>query len=373
MTRQRSIFLLLLAAGLTGVALRWPRKDLADADNIRPTPPPLRLPNSTANPLLPGFAHFAQPPPRAEALHILQDLKAQLRSLPRPESLALIRAFLAADSDRPTGLSFEISQDGSLSEWPTLRVFLLDLLPPLDPAAAISRQILGVPTLPDEWAVALRNVALADPAPETNQWLRQKTEILINHPPWQADPSIGYLNAFDVLVYIHATGSLPLLSSLIQQKARTDLAHAAFLALDGLVLRCPIEALTILSSDTALQQSRPEMTAQTLARADLRHPSQRELAKRWLLHPQRTSAELHSFANVFPNQNHFVSRNLLTTAPTASASDLAEHDPAALAILCEWQQSPEFQPISSYLHNMRSRLESFVNSPTPPHPATSDQ
>ena len=67
-------------------------------------------------------------------------------------------------------------------------------------------------------------------------YLRAKTEELITNPEWQQNPSVGYLNAFDVLVHVGATESTPLLSDLIQRKDRRDLAHAGFLALDRLVL-----------------------------------------------------------------------------------------------------------------------------------------
>ena len=58
------------------------------------------------------------------------------------------------------------------------------------------RDILSKPTSADEWALALRNVGRAD---NDAAYLRSKTEELITNPGWQANPSIGYLNAFDVL------------------------------------------------------------------------------------------------------------------------------------------------------------------------------
>lgn len=287
-------------------------------------------------------------------------------AMPKNEAVARVLETLASGEDRPTGLPFEIAGDGSLSGWPTFRAFLLDALLALDPAAAAAagREILARPTTADEWAIALRNVAKGEPAPDA-AFLRGKTEALILHPEWQADPSIGYLNAFDVLVHIGATASTPLLSGLIQRKDRKDLAHAGFLTLDRLVQRQPADMLPRLAADRELHRSRPEMVAQQFARADLRDPAQRELVKQWLLDPARAAAELRSFAGVYPNNNHFVSNNLLTTETGPSGGELAAHDREVRAVIAAWAADPEFAPVKDHLGVMASRLDGFVSSPSP--------
>jgi hypothetical protein len=297
----------------------------------------------------------------------LDDLRNWIQSLPDDEAISWIRSFLNQGTDKNTGLSFEIAADGCLKQWPTFRTYLLDALLTIDPAAAaaISRGILTEPTTADEWALALRNVGRAGDEPgKIRDFLRQKTEELIQNPVWQANPSIGYLNAFDVLVHTQATESTPLLSGLIQNKDRKDLAHAAFLTLDRLVQLQPTELLAKLAADTALQQSRPEMTAQQFARADLRDPAQREIVQSWLLDPARTPAELNSFAGVYPNHNQFVSNNLLTRSTPTTGSDLAAHDREVLGIITTWQADPAFQAVAATLAEMSTRLKNFT-TPAP--------
>ncbi len=303
----------------------------------------------------------------------LLDLRNSLTDMPKDEALALIRGFLASGEDRATGLSFEISGDGSLTEWPSFRTFLLDFLLALDPvaAAAIGREILATPTTADEWALALRNVARGEALDESAAFLRGKTEELINNPAWQADPSIGYLNSFDVLVHIEATDSAPLLSGLVQRKDRRDLAHAGFLTLDRLVQRQPLDLLSRLAADSALRQSRPEMVAQQFARADVRDPAQQQLMKSWLLDPERTPAELRSFAGIYPNNNRFVSNNLLTRESAQAGEDLAAHDRAALQTVANWAADPAFDPVRETLNVMISCLEGFVSAAASPAPAAS--
>lgn len=306
-------------------------------------------------------------PLRADAFESLAQLSKKLAVLPKQDAVAWIRVFLATGEDRPTGLSFVIGLQGVLREWPTYRTFLIDQLLAIDPvaAASISREILAKPTTADEWALALRNVGrsgAAGIAPETNRYLAAKTEELIANPAWQAQPSIGYLNAFDVLVAANATASTPMLSGLIQRKDRRDLAHAGFLTLDRLVQRQPVELLDRLSRDQALQKSRPEMVAQQFARADVRVPAQREILKAWLLDPTRTADELRVFAGVYPNNNRFVSNNLLTTESGQAGADLAAHDRAALEIITTWVADPAFEPVKPHLRSMCERLRGFVSA-----------
>lgn len=294
----------------------------------------------------------------------LASLREKLLAGPSSEAVAEIEGFLRKGKDRKTDLILKFGTGGKIEGWPTLRVFLLDLLLEIDPEAAarISREILTIETSADEWAVALRNVAKGEPAEGNRDYLRTRTEELIANPEWQARPSVGYLNAFDVLVYTRATESSALLSGLIQRKDRRDLAHAGFLTMDRLVQRQPIDMLTRLKADRALQESRPEMTAQQFARADLRDISQRAIVKSWLLDPSRTPKQLQNFSAIFPNNNKLISHNLLTSQEQVSGADLTAHDRDVLAVIQDWKTDPVFESRTQYLEVMAKRLSQFVES-----------
>lgn len=369
MPPKKTIAIAILAAGFLGI-LGWmaakrsnaPIAPIGGETNREAIPSPAA---PSGNSLSAALAALDGKSSAADARKTLPALREALAGMPKDEAIALIRRFLDSGEDRPTGLSFEIAADGSLTEWPTFRTFMLDTLLAIDPAAAasIGRIILATPTTADEWALALRNVARGVPLEQSAGFLRNKTEELITNPSWQAAPSIGYLNAFDVLVHIGAAESTPLLSELVQRKDRKDLAHAGFLTLDRLVRHQPSDLLARLAADRALQQSRPEMVAQQFARADVRDPAQQQLMKAWLLDPVRTPVELRSFAGVYPNNNRFVSNNLLTRESGQSGNDLAAHDRAALETVSSWAQDPAFQPVRETLDQMISRLEGFANAP----------
>ncbi|MEP4047904.1 MAG: hypothetical protein ABJ118_02645 [Luteolibacter sp.] len=297
--------------------------------------------------------------PDKESLNSLRD---RLLARTAQEAVAEIEGFLHKGVDMETGLPMEIGAGGKIVGWPTLRVFLLDLLLEIDPEAAarVSREILVKETSADEWAIALRNVAKGERAEGNESFLRTKTEELIVNSEWQAQPSVGYLNAFDVLVYSEATESTSLLSSLIQRKDRRDLAHASFLTMDRLVQRQPVDMLTRLNADRELQESRPEMTAQQFARADLRDAEQQALVKSWLLDPVRTPTQLRNFATTYPNNNKMISQNLLTTEERVSGSELNAHDREVLGIIRDWRTDPAFGNLAPYLEIMDKRVSQFV-------------
>lgn len=361
-------FLVLVAIGLTGFGV-WTSTRRDPAEGKASGPPadaagtPVVSTSGGDDTISKTFGRVGGKATTDDTRLALIGLRAELLALPKDEAVRRIRGFLDGGKDATTGLSFGIAKDGMLSEWPSFRTFLLDTLMVVDPASAAEtgRAILEKPTSADEWALALRNVARGDSSADPD-FLRAKTEELIRNPGWQADPSIGYLNAFDVLVHVQATASTPLLSGLIQMKDRKDLAHAGFLTLDRLVQGQPVEVLTRLSADTALQQSRPEMVAQQFARADLRDPAQQALVKSWLLDPGRSAAELRSFAGVYPNNNQFVSNNLLTAQAAAAGDDLAAHDREALKVVTAWASDPAFSTVQEHLRTMVSRLDGFVGS-----------
>jgi len=353
MILRHSIPALCLIGAMLAAIAWWHGNRQADA------PPPTPVVEKPARPVQ-GTPPAVVATPGSE----LETLTTEIRAMSRADAVAQISAILASGRDFETGSEFTLDADGNLTAAPTLRTRLLDDLATIDPAAAadISRDILATPTTADEWAIALRNLGRVEDSDESREFLRRKTEELIRNPAWQAAPSIGYLNAFDVLVHTEAVESTPLLSDLVQNNDRRDLAHAAFLTLDRLVQRQPVEMLGQLAADTALQQSRPEMTAQQFARADLRDPAQREIVQHWLLAPARTPTELNAFAGVFPNHNQFVSNNLLTRPPATSGSDLAAHDREVLGILASWAENPAFQPVAEPLAAMIRRLIQFTGA-----------
>ena len=294
---------------------------------------------------------------------ILAKLRAYLLSLPKSVAVRLIDQFLNGKRDALTRLQFTIEKNGLLSAAPTLRVFLLDLLAQVDPQAAsqYAMQILSTPGSPDEWAISLRNYALAGPPSATQAFMEAKLAEMLANGAWRNDPSVGFLEAFDTAVYTHDTALTPTLSQLMATKDNPAVAHAAYLTLDRLVISDPATVLGQLQAQPDLMQGHELTRADYFARADPGDPQQKAVLESYLLDPNRSQQELNAFAGVYPNENYMISNNLLTQTQTPTYSDIISRDRTALSVVQAWMSDPRFQTVQPQLQTMANRLQMFVS------------
>jgi hypothetical protein len=307
-------------------------------------------------------ADLANASDAAKQKQALALLRQALASSSTSEASAAIRRFLDSKADAITHQGFKIGAKGFLNEAPTLRTFLLDYLGQIDPAAAAeyARVILNSKDSPDEWAVALRNLATGDPSAEGRALLQQKASEMLQYGPWQQNSSTGYLEAFDVAVYLGGTSLVPALTGLVRLQDNPAVAHAAYLALDRLAINEPAALLGALEADPDLMQGREAARADYFARADVRDPQQRQALESYLLDPQRSGAELAQFGGVFPNANYMISQNLLTPTPTPDHAALTSRDAASLQAVQEWLADPRFVNLQRPLLKVKQRLEDFA-------------
>lgn len=293
---------------------------------------------------------------------LLTRLKDALKGGQQSEVSSAIRRILDAKMDAPTGQGFKVGGGGTLLEAPTLRTMLLDQLARLDPtvAAAYAKEILNSSTSPDEWAIALRNLARGDSSSEAQALLEAKMTELLRNETWQRDPSVGYLEAFDTAVYLGGSNLLSPLMELVTKKDNQAVAHAAFLALDRLTINQPAQTLALLNEHPEWMTGREETRANYFARADVSDTAQRQLVEAYLLEAARSPAELQAFAGVFPNANFMISHNLLTSNKTPDGAVLARRDQASLTVVNEWLNDPRFEKLRPQVEKMKARLTEFT-------------
>lgn len=368
-----------IALGVTLLAGWWwlhPNRPVAPLTNVRGQTNEMASPQSPAlgassldDDLRTAAKNLASANDAAEKNQALAALKAALASGSTNEISAAIRRFLDSKMDAPTGLGFKIGKGGLLTEAPTLRTWLLDYLAQIDPAAAAeyARVILSTPDSPDEWALALRNLALGDTSADARALLEEKTGELLDNPDWQQNPSAGYLEAFDTAVYLGGTNFVPTLAGLINLQDNPALAHAAFLALDRLVINNPATMLAALEADPGLLQGYAATRADFFARADVRDPQQLQLLENYLLNAQTSPAEIAAFAGIFPNANYMISPNLLTPTPTPNHDALASRDAASLNVVQQWLTDPRFASLRSNLGTTAARLTGYVQQESQGH------
>lgn len=292
----------------------------------------------------------------------LARLKTMLASGTTGEMSRAIRRLLDSKVDAPTSQGFKIGKGGFLTEAPTLRACLLDYLAQIDPTAAAeyAKVILSSKDSPDEWALALRNLARGDATAEARALLTEKTGELLNAHDWQQNPAASYLEAFDTAVYLGGTNFVPALAGMVNLQNNPALAHAAFLSLDRLVINDPTAMLSALLAQPELLTGRDAVRADYFARADMSNPQQLELIQNYLLNPQTSAAELQQFAGIFPNGNFMVSDNLLTESPVLDPGEIKRRDAASLNAVQTWITDPRFAKVQPELQRIQTRLQEFV-------------
>jgi hypothetical protein len=360
--------LLALATGL------WPRQKPAQK---------IEAPSSNSPPVITTQNAFEPSKSAPEAMQHLAELRRDLAGKSTQDAVAAIQQLLASRKDAPTHQGFKIGTSGWLTEYPTVRVFLLDELGRLDPKAAAeyAKAVLASMDSPDEWAVALRNLARGDSTDAGRALLTAKMQQMLDYTPWQQNPTTGYLEAFDVAVHIGGTALLPTLSNLMRRQDSAAVSHAAFLALDrippnpdanstplrgalrGVNRRVLTEAgttLGVLGAAPELMQGRELARADFFARADVRDPQQRQIIERYLLNPNINPAELRQFTGIFPNANFMVSQNLLTPTVTPDRTALELRDAESLRAVEQWIADPRFAKLQAQLQQVKTRLENFA-------------
>jgi hypothetical protein len=266
-----------------------------------------------------------------------------------------IRAFLATGQDVTTGLAFELGKGGSLERPPTFRLMLLDVLGQLsrtaktNDAAEVSKQILATKQSPDEWAIAMRNVAWQDP--QSRAYLSSKFAEMLSNQPWRSKPSAGFLEAFDIAVFSGQVAMMEPLNEALQSE-EPDVQRAAAVALDRLAETAPLDVMRKLNGDPSLFADHPFLRADWFAKADLSDTAQRQAFETYLARPDVSLDEKGKALRALASPGQFLSDNLVTTPPPP-ADDTAR-DAAINALLPDWAR--RFPTLAVPLTILRERL-----------------
>jgi hypothetical protein len=240
---------------------------------------------------------------------ILAQLAATLDADPEKSSNA-IRAYLATGEDAATGLPFAVGSEGRLDSWPSLRAFLLEILPTLDPEAALalSRGIMDRMDSPDEYLIALRNLAWSDLDGDIAPEFGQRFERLLRETRWREQPGPAFLEAMDAALLLPpARGAELLMETCAASATPPSLSRACFIALDRIAGRDP--ALLV---NLDVSRLIPDQRASLLSRLDITDAAQRTRFTDYLA-ALPEGAELDYFSSLFPNGNHLQGNRFLST------------------------------------------------------------
>lgn len=306
---------------------------------------------------------------RDDALAALKALKQQVHDLPPEIAAATLVALLNSGDDAETGLAFAVGNEGVLDEAPTFRTALLDLLGQTEPEAALnySRNLLAETSRPDEYALSLRNLAWLNHENELNGEIVTAFSNLLDREAWRAEPTDGFLEAFDVAVSVGGPQMLTELVSVLRLTtpdgtvSEPAVNRAAFIALDRVMLNEPDMIAGIYATDPSFMDFAPNHRASILSRLDPGSPAQAQALRTYLLTTPADSPELGYFGRIFPNANFFEGNRLVTSWDTPAASRTRERDSNALAFVNGLLADPAYSPAAPVLQKIRTRLESFAD------------
>ncbi len=253
-------------------------------------------------------------------VRVLKEMEALLLTLPPEEALQLLVDWLDRGQNASTGAWLQTSVTKELSSYPDMRVWALDLLGRIasengSSALALEESygILESSQSPDEWAIAMRNIAWLAPSEKARPELRQAFVRMLSREEWRGQPSAGILESFDIPVAMGDAESLPLLVGIMAGEEPT-LSAAAEVALDRLSASKPDEMVRLLAADQVLLSDFPELRAGYIAKANLADPMQLQAVEGYLVREDITRAEKNHLLALLALPSDIVAPALVTEA-----------------------------------------------------------
>jgi hypothetical protein len=273
------------------------------------------------------------------------------------QAIAAIVKFLATGQDALTSEQFLVGKAGELGGAPTLRVLLLDLLGRIckttngKEADAASRALLEKKTSADEWAVALRNVAWA--APNERAFLSAKSREMLGYQPWRQQPSSGFFEALDVIVF---TGDATFVTDLAEFVRGEDkeLQRGAGMALDRLAEMAPLDVMNFLNTNRSELADKPFLRADYFSKADLSRPAQRAAIETYLSRADVAAREKTKLLAVLASPGSFAADTLVTDPPPAE--DPPQRSAALQQAVGDWLKANRFPELNPSLQQLQVRL-----------------
>lgn len=352
------------------------------ADSEQPTQPPAGQPagdgnfrrNSSSNPSAEEEREETDATARGRVLKDWDELLAWLGRTPRPSEDEIrtrlmeirrewaqmdpqalsqaIDAILKEGKDAATDMEFTVGLHGFLSGWPTLRVFVLDMLAISDPemAADIARKILDRTDSADEFAAGLRSLTREGMGRADDDELLSRFSGMLERDEWSSSPA--FAEAMDLPRLV---GSPEAGAKLIQWRGKSSIR---MLAMDEFAAAHPAEMLEALG--TSEDVSGPAR-ASLMARADPADAAQIAAVDTYLRSPELSEDDAIAFLRIFPLRSATTGFRLYAGNPAPYTFDqIKAGDQAAHDQVLRWQSDPELQKYQPQLNALAKRLADWI-------------
>ncbi|MCO6430127.1 MAG: hypothetical protein J5J00_04645, partial [Deltaproteobacteria bacterium] len=227
-------------------------------------------------------------------------------------------------------------------------------------AAENAKEIFNSSRSVEEWTIALRNYAWGTDDSRGDPYLVDVSRRLLERTEWLEQASSAYLEAFDLIPYNRDVGYAPKLVQHISASANGDIRHAAFLALDKLMLQAPLELGRTLGE--IIPERHSNLRASLMARLDASRDEERELIKEYLSDNTIASGEFQEFFRLYPLTSKAIGPALVTEERFESLQQLAAKDLHALSFLRELSSLPDYIRHAKGFDLAASRIELHVRA-----------
>jgi hypothetical protein len=295
-----------------------------------------------------------------------EELRRQLAALKEewldeePDVTAgIIGQLLRDGKDAETSIAFQTGPGGTLRGWPTLRVFLLDVLASTDPdlAGEIAREILASTGSAEEYAVALRPLMMGKPWQASDEELQGYLAKMLATPEWQT--RVGLMEALDLTRVAAAPGTTETLAHWVDSSPPAFAAGS--MALHETAAQSPALVVDLISADHSLFASQPELRASLMARAVASDSTQSGQVETYLKDPSIPATEKKEFLNLYPLRSATTGYRLYGNPPSPfEHSQVISDDRAALEAVTRWQADPALAGLLPDLRSLGGRLQSWV-------------
>lgn len=265
---------------------------------------------------------------------------------------AAIRELLETGDDAATGIDFQVGIHGLLAGWPTLRVFLLDVLATSDPemAMATARALLDKTPSPDEFATGLRSLTRKGIARAPDEELLSRFSQMLGREDWQS--SRGFAEAFDLARFVGTPDAARRVGG---WKGN---ARIKSMAMDEFAADHPEAMLEALAS---LPNAGGTARGNLMARADPADPGQLASVDAYLRNPDLSPEEAVAFLKTFPLRSATTGYRLYGATPSPySFEQIKTGDRAAGERVDAWITDPALEKYRPEILSLQQRLSKWI-------------
>lgn len=292
------------------------------------------------------------PAPSGEEVRLgLVQLRKDWSEIDPQVRAAMIARLLDTGEDLPTGLEFRVGVHGLLAGWPSLRVFLLDVLATSDPVAAVetATKLLDSTPSPDEYATALRSLTRQGSGVSSGE-LESRFEALLAKPEWQT--SRGFAEALDLARFLGTPGAAR------QITAWNGNHHLKSLAMDEFTAAHPQAMFEVLEEGSSVTGT---LRANLMARAHPNDPAQLEQVNRYLQTPGLSDEEAVAFLRSYPLRSATTGHRLYGKLPAPyDFEQIKAGDRAAFQQTERWAADPALEKLRPEIQALQERLAGWI-------------